>query len=162
VVDAEASGRIVWALRRAFHAVEAAKEARFKDVGVTGAHYAVLINLGVAPGITGAEVARRLHVTPQNVASLVAKLEDRGWVLRREHDRHTHVRELHLTEAGRRVLDQADQQVTLLERSLRAALGNDAATLQALLERVAAHPGPLAAPADSAGEIDAGEIDAGR
>lgn len=138
MVDAEASGRIVWALRRAYHAVETNKEARLKDVGVTGAHYAVLINLASAPGLTGAEVARRLRVTPQNIAALVAKLEDRGWVVRREHDRHAHVRELHLTDAGRRVLDQADQQVTRLERSLRDLLGADAATLQQLLERVAA------------------------
>jgi DNA-binding MarR family transcriptional regulator len=138
VVDAGASGRTVWALRRAFHAVEAAKEARLKDVGITGAHYAVLINLGVAPGITGAEVARRLRVTPQNIASLVAKLEDRGWVARREHERHSHVRELHLTESGRRVLDAADREVTELEGTLREVLGDDATVLRDLLERVAA------------------------
>lgn len=137
MVDAGASGRTVWALRRAFHAVEAAKEARLRDVGITGAHYAILINLGVAPGITGAEVARRLRVTPQNIASLVAKLEERGWVLRREHERHSHVRELHLTDAGRRILDVADQEVTALERTLQEMLGDDAAVLRGLLERLA-------------------------
>lgn len=40
-------------------------------------------------------------------------------------------------EPGRRVLDDADRQVTLLERSLRETLGADAAVLRELLERVA-------------------------
>lgn len=131
--------RVVWALRRAFLAVEADKDVRLRAVGVPSSHYAVLINLGSSPGITGAELARRLGVSPQNVAALVAKLEARGLVARREHDRHSHVRELHLTADGRAAMVAADALVDELEADVRAALGDgDAATLQALLERLVA------------------------
>lgn len=126
----------MWALRRAFVAVEAAKEARLRRLGVLAAHYGVLMNLGVSPGITSAELARRLAVTPQNIASLVARLEDRGWVERREHQLHAHVRELHLTEEGRRILDSADAEVSALEAEIRELLGVDTPVLRDLLVKL--------------------------
>lgn len=129
---------MVWALRRAFHAVEADKERRLREVGVPAAHYAVLINLSQSPGVTSAELARRLRVTPQNIAVLMAKLEDRGLVERREHERHSHVRELHLTESGQAAVGAADALVTALEADLVAELGHDdARVLRGLLERLA-------------------------
>lgn len=110
-------------------------------MGVTGAHYGILKNLAVSPGITGAELARRLHVTPQNIASLLTKLIERGWVERREHEIHTYVRELHLTLEGQRVLQDADAQVSDLEMSLREHLGVEQTTmLRGLLERTAELP----------------------
>lgn len=142
MIDAGAGDRVVWALRRAFHAVEADKEQRLRAVGMAPAHYAILINLVHSPGVTAAELARRLGVTPQNVAALVGKLASRGMLVRREHERHSHIRELHLTDAGRAAVHAADLQVTDLERDLVADLGADAAVLRELLERVARRPVP--------------------
>lgn len=138
MVDPLAAERTVWALRRAFVAVEAAKETRLRRLGVLPAHYGVLMNLGVKPGVTSAELARRLSVTPQNIASLVARLEDRGWVERREHDIHAHVRELYLTEEGRGILDSADAEVSALEEEVRRLLGDQAPVLREMLVSLAA------------------------
>ncbi|MFC4631424.1 MarR family transcriptional regulator [Promicromonospora alba] len=59
------------------------------------------MRFGCRPCLTGAELARRLDVTPQAVASLVARLDDKGQLERRAHPRHRHIQELHLTDAVR-------------------------------------------------------------
>ncbi|MER5975178.1 MULTISPECIES: MarR family transcriptional regulator [unclassified Streptomyces] len=100
-------------------------------------HYTLLISVHVEPGLTGAEPARRLNVTPQAVASLVARLESRGQLERREHPRHRHVQEIHLTDEGREVLRAADEVIADIEHRITDALGPDcAARLRALLNRV--------------------------
>jgi DNA-binding MarR family transcriptional regulator len=92
----------------------------------------------VEPGLTGAELARRLNVTPQAVASLVARLESRGLLERHEHPRHRHVLELRLTDSGREVLSAADAVITKVERQITDELGAaETAQLQILLGRVA-------------------------
>lgn len=131
-----AEPRVIWLLRRAFHAVEATKEIRLRATGVTPAHYAILISIGTSPGLTSAEVARRLQVTPQNIAGLVSKLESAGWVARRPHPLHAHVRELHLTKDGEAALARADSVVSQLEADVTSQLSdNDKTGLrQALLQ----------------------------
>jgi len=133
--EAETSqARVIWLLRRAFHSVEATKEIRLRPTGVTPANYAILISLGTSPGLTSAEVARRLQVTPQNIAGLISKLETAGWVERRVHPLHAHVRELHLTQEGEGALARADAIVSQLEADVTSQLSeNDAAGLRSAL-----------------------------
>jgi DNA-binding MarR family transcriptional regulator len=129
--------RVVWALRRAELAVQGLKEQRLRAMGMAAAHYSLLIAVDVEPGLGGAELARRLNVTPQAVASLVARLESRGYMERRPHPRHRHVRELHLTDAGRDVLRSADTVIAEIEQQITEELGlGDTAQLRTLLDRV--------------------------
>jgi DNA-binding MarR family transcriptional regulator len=131
--------RVTWALRRAGIAVQALKEQRLRSLDLAVAHYSLLISVHTDPGLSGAELARRLGVTPQAVASLVIRLETRGLMERRAHPRHRHVQELHLTDAGREVLRQADALVADVEQTITERLGrSDTARLRALLEKVAA------------------------
>lgn len=128
---------VAWALRRAELAVQAFKDQRLRTIGLAAAHYSLLISIHAEPGRTGAEAARLLNVTPQAVASLVAKLEDRGLVERRPHPRHRHVQELHLTDAGRDALRAAEPTITAIEERISQALDpEDTARLTALLNRV--------------------------
>jgi DNA-binding MarR family transcriptional regulator len=137
-VTIDALDRVTWALRRTELAVQALKEQRLRSLGMAVAHYSLLISVHTEPGLTGAELARRLNVTPQAVASLVARLEGRGQLERREHPRHRHVQELHLTDAGREALRAADMVIAGVEQQITDDLGPDAATqLRALLGRVA-------------------------
>lgn len=130
--------RVVWALRRAFLRVEARKDELMRELPVTPAQYAILVNVAGQPGLAAAELARRLQVSPQNVAVLVAGLLDRGLLLRRPHAVHRNVRELYLTDAGQDALRSADERVDRLEAELRGLLGPAAtAGLRAELERVA-------------------------
>jgi DNA-binding MarR family transcriptional regulator len=141
-VDAEALDRMTWALRRAELAVQALKEQRLRPLGMASAHYALLISVHTEPGLSGAELARRLNVTPQAVASLADRLASRGQLERRSHPRHRHIQELHLTDAGREALRLADAVVTDIEHNITEQLGQAKTDrLKALLEQVidAAH-----------------------
>ncbi|WP_082598666.1 MarR family winged helix-turn-helix transcriptional regulator [Kitasatospora sp. Root107] len=137
-VAPNALGRVTWALRRTELAVQALKEQRLRPLGIAVAHYSLLITVHNQPGLTGAELARRLGVTPQAVASLVARLEGRGQLERHEHPRHRHVQELHLTQAGSDVLRAADKVIDEVEQQITGALGlAGAEQLRALLGEVA-------------------------
>ncbi|WSQ13732.1 MarR family winged helix-turn-helix transcriptional regulator [Streptomyces sp. NBC_01231] len=137
-VGLNALDRVTWALRRAELAVQTLKEQRLRPLGLAAPHYTLLISVHADPGLTGAELARRLNVTPQAVASLVARLENRGQVERREHPRHRHVQELHLTDAGREALRAADKVIADIELQITGGLGpKETAQLRSLLNRVA-------------------------
>ncbi len=137
-VGPDALDRATWALRRAELAVQTLKEQRLRPLGMAAAHYTLLISVHVEPGLTGAELARRLNVTPQAIASLVARLESRGQLERRDHPRHRHVQELHLTDAGREALHAADKVIADIEMQITDGLGPDeTAQLRGLLDRVA-------------------------
>ncbi|MFD6169742.1 MarR family winged helix-turn-helix transcriptional regulator [Streptomyces coeruleorubidus] len=136
-VGPHALDRVTWALRRAELAVQTLKEQRLRPLGMAAAHYTLLISVHAEPGLTGAELARRLNVTPQAIASLVARLESRGQLERREHPRHRHVQELHLTDAGREALRAGDAAIADIERHIAESLGTDeTARLRALLDQV--------------------------
>ena len=117
--------RTIWALRRAELAVQALKDRHLRDLGMAASHYALLATVNTEPGLTGAALARRLGVTPQAVASLVARLEGRGQVERRPHPRHTQVHELHLTDDGHAALEKADAVMTQVEQQVVDTLGAD-------------------------------------
>jgi DNA-binding MarR family transcriptional regulator len=136
-VGPNALDRVTWALRRAELAVQTLKEQRLRPLGMAAAHYTLLISVHAEPGLTGAELARRLNVTPQAIASLVARLESRGQLQRREHPRHRHVQELHLTDTGREALRAGDAVIADIERHIAESLGADeTARLRALLDQV--------------------------
>jgi DNA-binding MarR family transcriptional regulator len=136
-VAVDALDRVTWALRRAELAVQALKEQRLRPLGMAAAHYSLLISVHADPGLTGAELARRLNVTPQAEASLVARLEDRGHLERRPHTRHRHVQELRLTDAGRDALRRADAVIAEIEHQITETLGaEDISQLTALLGQV--------------------------
>lgn len=137
-ITADALDRVTWALRRAEWAVQARKDQRLRPLGLAAAQYTLLISVHSDPGLTGAELARRLNVTPQAVASQVARLEERGQLERRPHPRHGHVQELHLTDAGRDSLRAADAMIVEIEQQIAEKLGpGKTAQLRALLEEVA-------------------------
>lgn len=115
--------RVAWALRRADLNLQTAKDRPLREIGLPSSHYSALISLQTTPGITGAELARILAVTPQAVALMIGKLTDRGLIERRTHPRHRNVQELHLTDAGRDELTKAEVIVSDLERHIRESLG---------------------------------------
>ncbi|MFD3619497.1 MarR family winged helix-turn-helix transcriptional regulator [Streptomyces sp. NPDC058676] len=137
-IAANALDRVTWALRRAEWAVQARKDQRLRPLGLAAAQYTLLICVHADPGLTGAELARRLNVTPQAVASQVARLEERGHLERRPHSRHRHVQELHLTDAGRDALRDADAVIVGIEQQIAEKLGPEkTAQLRTLLDEAA-------------------------
>jgi len=136
-VGGDASNRLLWALRRAELAARGLKDQQLRPLGMAAAHYSLLMQIHTEPGLTGAELARRLDVTPQAVASLVARLDGKGQLERRPHPRHRHIQELHLTDAGREALRSADAMIGSIEDRITDRLGpDDSARFAAMLDEV--------------------------
>jgi len=131
--------RVTWGIHRAELAIQAAKEPGLRAIGVPNSHYALLMTIRTYPGLSGAELARRLGVTTQAVALLATKLQTRGLIERRTHPRHRNVQELHLTPAGDEALNQAEAVIVRLERQVHEILGPERyAQLRDLLDGLVA------------------------
>lgn len=69
-------------LMRAQRNCRTAMDAALQAHALSTAQYGVLRRLGDDPGLSGAELARRLHVTAQTMNRLVAALEEAGLIER--------------------------------------------------------------------------------
>jgi DNA-binding MarR family transcriptional regulator len=102
------------------------------------AHYALLSAVSAHRGATGAELARELSVTPQNVASLANRLEQRGLIERKANPRHQNIVEMWITGPGEELLAEADTAMIDLERRIAGFLGiKQTERLRSLLEALA-------------------------
>lgn len=99
----ELTDNILWLLKQAFyHSLTAVNEA-ISDHGVSTAQIGLLRQLANEPGLSGAELARRLLITPQGVQLALTALERRGLVERKPDPRHGRIMRAYLTDEGRKV-----------------------------------------------------------
>jgi len=115
---------------------------RLERVGLEPREVMLFRFVALAEGHSQREVARAIGLPASRIVGLVDRLEERGWIERRtsDEDRRTHA--LHVTPAGRAVLDQMAAISAEHEEALTAGLGPaDRATLRDLLERIAAAQG---------------------
>jgi DNA-binding MarR family transcriptional regulator len=130
--------RVIWAERRAHRALSTAKEQQLRPLELSAAHYSLLAAISANPGATGAELARELSVTPQNIAGLTSRLEQRGLIERQPNARHRNVVEMWVTVKGEELLAEADAAMIELERTIARILGTDGSErLRRLLEDLA-------------------------
>ena len=115
-------GRIGYELKRAQQAFCVAVDDALRRVGLSNAQYAVLSMLEEAGALSGAELARRLFVTPQTMNQLVASLETRALVGRAAHPFHGRILQTSLTERGRSLLAAAHERVRAIEARMVAEL----------------------------------------
>lgn len=114
--------RVGYAMKRAQHALRTRMDEALRGVGLTTAQYAALSALDEAPGLSGAELARRGFVTPQTMNGVVANLEAAGFLTRRQDPAHGRVLRGYLTEAGRETLGVAHGLVREIESRMVAPL----------------------------------------
>jgi DNA-binding MarR family transcriptional regulator len=109
-------------------------EAEFAGTVLTGPSLGLLRQIGEEPGVTIAEISRRLPTTQQAISQVVARLEKLGYVERRLGPRRGVG--LHLTQAGIGARDEGGRLEEAFEHHLRDRLGgDDYAQLCTLLER---------------------------
>ncbi|MFE0106393.1 MarR family winged helix-turn-helix transcriptional regulator [Streptomyces sp. NPDC059009] len=133
------SERLGSSLKRAEHALNAAKHAAVKPAGLTVPQYAVLLFLTENPGISAAALARLCGVTPPTMNTVLKGLQERGLIARTPHAWHKNVLETRLTKEGEAVMTEADAGAVRVERALAAEFTDDErATLTALLDRCVA------------------------
>ena len=86
------------------------------------------------PGISGADLARACHTTPQAMNGVLATLEREGLVERRRHPTHGRILQATLTGEGVRRVEAATPSVQRLERVIEGGLAADQlATVKAWL-----------------------------
>jgi DNA-binding MarR family transcriptional regulator len=101
-------------------------------------HAMVLKTLAKEPGISGAQVARRVNVTAQSMNSLLRSLESSGYVLREPHPENRRTDCWYITTVGLKQLQDGGEIVDSVMSRIRAAMTKaDAAKLVELLQQCA-------------------------
>lgn len=123
-------GYLLWQLH---HRLKRSVEGELAPLRLNLPQFATLAHLVLEDGPSAAEVARRLHLTPQAVSLLTVRLEAAGY-LTREEPAVGRSQPLRITATGRRTLAAARAAVDKAERDIFAPLDTgDRATLHRLL-----------------------------
>jgi DNA-binding MarR family transcriptional regulator len=128
-------GLLAWLrLMRVYQKVDRASAEHLRGWGLSVAQFDVLARVGSQAGIKQQEVADLLLVTKGNVCQLLDRMEDRGLILRRREGRANH---LFLTEAGRRLYDEAvPAQEAMVSERFSALSNEEQAQLHELLRKL--------------------------
>ena len=118
-------GPVGYLLRQAWLVLRAALDDELRQIGLTAAQYGVLRAIGEQDGqdgVSGAELARDVLLTPQTAHEIVIALEARGLLARRPDPADRRVRRIHLTQAGRALIEQARQRAEAVEARMVSTL----------------------------------------
>jgi DNA-binding MarR family transcriptional regulator len=97
----ELTDNILWLLKQAFYFSLTTVNEAVSEHGVSTAQIGVLRQLSNEPGLSGAELARRLMISPQGVQLALTALQRRGLVQRKRDPQHGRILQAYLTEDGR-------------------------------------------------------------
>lgn len=100
----ELTGNILWLLKQAFHFSLKTVNDAISSHGVTTAQLGLMRQLADEPGLSGAELARRLLISPQGVQLAITALERRDLVERKQDPQHGRILQTYLTDQGRAVV----------------------------------------------------------
>jgi DNA-binding MarR family transcriptional regulator len=113
---------------------------RFSDAlrphGLTPGQFSVLAVLQARPGVTAADLARAVLMTPQSMGTLIEQLERAGLVHERPRLGRGVPTPTEISAAGQRVLAEATVTVRDLDTQTRRALGEDVTPLLQSLDRL--------------------------
>lgn len=108
-------------IKSAEQAMMAAKTQALRSFGLTVAQYAVMLSLYYVPEQSSAQLARAAAVTPQTMATVIAKLEQKRLVTRRPSSDHAKVLIASLTPEGEALLLRADKVARRIEQRMAEA-----------------------------------------
>lgn len=133
----ELTDNILWLLKQAFYFSLTTVNEAISDHGVSTAQIGLLRQLANEPGLSGAELARRLLITPQGVQLALTALERRGLVERRQNPQHGRILQAYLTDEGRAVTSAVLADALAAHAKVFGVLtAEEQQTLRALLGRV--------------------------
>lgn len=99
----EQTDNILWLLKQAWYFSLTSVNEAVAGHGVSTAQIGVLRQLSDEPGLSGAELARRMLISPQGVQLALTALEKRGLVERKQDPQHGRILQAFLTDQGRKV-----------------------------------------------------------
>ena len=116
------SPRTFYLLAQLNAAIRLRLERALRDFDLTVAQYTAMSRIRGREILSSAKLARAHHVSPQTMNELIATLETRGLVVRREDPDNRRVLLVSLAEAGRELLASCDRTVDGLESEFFATL----------------------------------------
>ena len=133
----ELTDNILWLLKQAFyHSLTTINDAMSVH-GVSTSQIGVLRQLANEPGLSGAELARRLLISPQGVQLALTSLERRGLVERKQDPQHGRIMQAYLTGEGRDVAETVVGAALAAHAQVFGVLSaEEQETLRELLSRV--------------------------
>jgi DNA-binding MarR family transcriptional regulator len=133
----ELTDNLLWLLKQAFYFSLTSVNEAIREHGVSTAQIGVLRQLANEPGLSGAELARRLLITPQGVQLALTALEKRGLVQRKQDPQHARILQAYLTESGREVAAAVVQDAMTAHESVFGVLSaSEQEALRELLAKV--------------------------
>jgi DNA-binding MarR family transcriptional regulator len=133
----ELTENILWLLKQAFYFSLTTVNDGIGRHGVSTAQLGVLRQLSNEPGLSGAELARRLLITPQGVQLALTALERRGLVERKQDPQHARILQAYLTDEGRNVVATVmSDALAAHERVFGVLTAEEQETLRELLARI--------------------------
>ena len=105
-------------IKSAEQAMMAAKTQALRSFGLTVAQYAAMLSLYYVPEQSSAQLARAAAVTPQTMATVIAKLEQKRLVARRPSSDHAKVLIASLSPEGEALLLRADKVARRIEQRM--------------------------------------------
>lgn len=133
----EQTDNILWLLKQAWYFSLTSVNDAVGQHGVSTAQIGVLRQLSDEPGLSGAELARRLLISPQGVQLALTALEKRGLVERKQDPQHGRILQAFLTDQGRKVADAVvSDAIAAHDRVFGVLSKSEQRTLRELLSRV--------------------------
>lgn len=108
-------------IKAAEQAMMAAKTEALRSFGITVAQYAAMLSLYYVPEQSSAQLARAAAVTPQTMATVIAKLEQKRLVTRHPSSDHAKVLIASLTPEGETLVLRADEAARRIEQRMAEA-----------------------------------------
>jgi len=126
-------------IKSAEQAMMAGKTEALRRFGLTVAQYAAMLSLYYVPEQSSAQLARAAAVTPQTMATVIAKLEQKRLVTRHPSSDHAKVLIASLTPEGEVLVLRADEAARRIEQCMAEAFSaKEREQLTEMLERVTA------------------------
>ena len=133
----EQTDNILWLLKQAWYFSLTSVNEAVSGHGVSTAQIGVLRQLSDEPGLSGAQLARRMLISPQGVQLALTALEKRGLVQRKQDPQHGRILQAFLTDQGRQVAAAVvNDAIAAHDRVFGVLSKNEQNTLRDLLSRV--------------------------
>lgn len=133
----ELTDNLLWLLKQAFYYSLTTVNESMSTQGVSTAQLGVLRQLANEAGLSGAELARRLLISPQGVQLALTSLERRGLVERKQDPQHRRILQAYLTDEGRNVVATVVNDALAAHEKVFAVLtADEQETLRELLGRI--------------------------
>ncbi|WP_067450109.1 MarR family winged helix-turn-helix transcriptional regulator [Actinomadura macra] len=131
-------GALAFLVRSAWLGMRAAIGTELEEFGLSTPQYATLMIVQDHPGLSNADIARKVSSSRQSANEMLSGLERNGLIQRLPHPGDRRTQQIQITEAGRALLERARIAVTRREAELESGLDEQQrAAFRAWLEGIA-------------------------